>query len=123
MNKEKIELIYFKYEEFCSTRSEALIKKTLNGAGPAGKGEWVRDTLFYKYCVTDAANMHDFLYSTYAPKEITRKDADDFFLYLMLVKLEAQSKVSVTLNKPIVYSYYLAVRLFGWSFWSKNKKS
>lgn len=122
MDKEKINLIYSKYEEFCSTRSEALIKKTLNGAGPAGKGEWVRDTLFYKYCVTDAANMHDFLYSKYAPEGITRKDADDFFLYLMLVKLETQSEISVALNRPIVYSYYFAVRMFGGLFWPRSKK-
>lgn len=123
MLNEKIQLIFKKYEEFVNTHSEDVIKKTVNGAGPSGKGEWVRDTLFYKYCVTEAANVHDFLYSAYGPKEISRKDADDFFLFYMLVSLDRQKEISKVLNTPLVYSYYYAVRAFGWSFWSKDKNA
>jgi len=123
MQKEKINLIFYKFQEFFTNYPESVVKKTLNGAGPSGKGEWVRDTLFYKYCVTDAANIHDFLYSEYGLSEISRKDADDFFLFYMLVKLEQQNEISKKLNKPLIYSYYLAVRMFGWSFWTKEKIS
>lgn len=123
MQKEKIDFIFEKYKEFRNSYSEKLIKTILNGAGPAGKGEWVRDTLFYKYCVTDAANVHDFLYSCYGPKQISRKDADDFFLLSMLTNLEQQTEVSKIFNRPLVYSYYFAVRAFGWSFWIKEKNN
>ena len=51
MLNEKIQVIFKKYEEFLNTHSEDVIKNTINGAGPAGRGQWVRDTLFYKYCV------------------------------------------------------------------------
>jgi hypothetical protein len=120
MQREKINIAFKKYSEFVNTYSEDVIKKTINGAGPAGRGEWIRDTLFYKYCVTDAANIHDFLYSEYGPKEISRKDADDFFLFYMLANLEKQNEMSKILNKPLIYSYYYAVRAFGWSFWTKK---
>jgi hypothetical protein len=121
MQREKIDYILDTYRAFCYFYPESVIKKTLNGAGPAGHGSWVRDTLFYKYCVTEPANVHDFLYSEYGPKIITRKEADDFFLYYMLTKLESQTEISKALNRPLVYSYYWSVRAFGWSFWTKNK--
>lgn len=120
MLQEKIDIIFKKYLEFCNNYPEDVIKKTVNGAGPAGKGEWVRDTLFYKYCVTDAANIHDFLYSEYGPKEISRKDADDFFLFYMSASLEKQNEMSKNLNRLLIYIYYYAVRAFGWSFWIKK---
>ena len=109
-----------KYEEFLHTHTFNVISDTINGAGPSKYGFWVRDTLFYKYCVTDAANVHDFLYSQYGPKSITRKQADGVFLELMLKKLNTQTKVSKVLNKPLVYMYYLSVRALGWMFWSEK---
>lgn len=120
---EKISKAYDKYAIFCATQPEEIIHKTINGAGPSGKGNWVRDTLFYKYCVTNAANIHDFLYSEYGVYDITRKEADEIFLINMLINLERQSEtLSKTLNMPLVYAYYYAVRTFGWSFWTKNKR-
>lgn len=118
MNKE---LIFKKFLEFTSKYSPELTKKVLNGAGPAGKGNLVRDTLFYKLNVTGPANVHDFLYSEYGPAEVTRKDADDLFLEMMLDKLKNHSVISRILNKPLVYSYYFAVRSFGHLFYTKQK--
>ena len=114
-------LIFKKYSEFFIKNPPEVTKKVVNGAGPAGKGHWVRDTLFYKLSVTDAANVHDFLYSEYCPKSVTRKDADDMFLELMMKELKKHSKISQMLNKPLIYSYYYAVRSFGWKFWTEKK--
>lgn len=123
MQKEKIDLIFEKYKQFCENFPASVVEKTLNGAGPAGHGTWVRDTLFYKYCVTDAANIHDFLYSEFGPNNVSRQEADDFFLFYMLVKLEQQKEASKVFNKPLIYLYYSAVRMFGWSFWTKTKNN
>lgn len=109
-----------KYNEFCEKYPYKALEVS-NGAGPSGKGKWVRDTLFYKFNVTDAANVHDFVYSKYGPKEAVRKDADDAFLEIMLEKLKTHQLVSKTLNKPLVYAYYTAVRVFGGSFYTKQK--
>jgi len=114
-------IILEKYLQFCATFPPETLKKTMNGAGPSGKGNLVKDTLFYKFNVTEAANVHDFLYSKYGPKEILRKDADDMFLKMMLSKLKSHSVFSQFLNKPLVYAYYTSVRLFGGSFWTKEK--
>jgi hypothetical protein len=120
MQREKIDYILDTYRAFCYFYPEDVVKGVVNGAGPSGYGNWVRDTLFYKYCVTESANIHDFLYSKYGPKDISRKDADDFFLLYMLTKLEQQTEISKALNLPLVYSYYWSVRAFGWSFWTKK---
>lgn len=119
MNKKN--LIFKKYSEFFIKYPLEVTQKVINGAGPAGKGHWVRDTLFYKVSVTEAANVHDFLYSEYGPNIVTRKDADDLFLELMIKEIKKHSAFSQALNKPLVYSYYYAVRAFGHSFWTEKK--
>ena len=116
----KHNLIFKKYAEFRIYQPPEVVQKTINGAGPAGKGEWIRDTLFYKYSVTEAANIHDFLYSEYGPKDISRKDADTLFLNMMLNGLKKQDEKSKMINKPLVYMYYYSVRIFGRFFWSKK---
>jgi len=119
MNKKN--LAFKRYSDFYIKYPLHVTKKVINGAGPQGKGKFIRDTLFYKFSVTEAANMHDFLYSEYAPKQIVRKDADDLFLEMMLRKLKTHSVASRIINKPLVYVYYFAVRVFGKSFWTKEK--
>ena len=119
MNKKN--LIFKKYSEFFIKYPPEVTKKVINGAGPAGKGNWVRDTLFSKVNVTEPANVHDFLYSEYGLSIVTRKDADDLFLELMMREVKKRSKFSQILNKPLVYAYYCAVRIFGKTFWTKEK--
>lgn len=117
----KTDVIFKKYTDFCIYQPNEIVQATINGAGPAKRGEWVRDTLFYKFTVTDAANVHDFLYSKYGLKEVNRKQADGLFLSMMLKKLKKQNKKSKVLNKPLIYMYYFAVRMFGGFFWEKTK--
>jgi len=119
MNKKM--LILERYLQFCLKYSSEIKTNVMNGAGPQNKGHLVRDTLFYKFTVTEAANIHDFLYSQYAPSEVSRKEADELFLKMMLDKLKKQNKMSQLLNKPLVYAYYIAVRVFGGSFYTKQK--
>lgn len=114
-------MILEKYLEFRVKFSPEIVANVINGAGPYSKGHLVRDTLFYKFNVTDAANIHDFLYSQYGLKEVSRKEADRMFLRMMLNRLKTHNALSRFLNKPLVYSYYAAVRLFGNSFWTKEK--
>lgn len=119
MNKK--DLIFERYSQFFLKYPPEFIHKILNGAGPAGNGNFVRDTLFYKLNLTGPANVHDFLYSEYGPKEVSQKEADELFLELMLEKANRQSVFARALNKPIVYSYYFAVRSFGHLFYTKQK--
>lgn len=119
MNKK--DFIFYRYFQFLAKYPSEVVHKVLNGVGPAGNGHLVRDTLFYKLNLTEAANVHDFLYSEYGPKEVSRKEADDLFLESMLKKANDNTLFAKTLNKPIVYSYYFAVRAFGFLFYTKQK--
>lgn len=67
--------------------------------------KWIKDDNS-KY--RKSAVMHDYLYSI----KIDRKKADDIFLFLMECE-----------NTPrrYKYSFYLAVRLFGWVRYNKIK--
>lgn len=63
---------------------------------------------------TDAAIVHDYLYSIYCKyKEITREQADKIFLELM-------KRLGVPLWKRQLM--YRGVRMFGWLFFRKDDK-
>ena len=60
----------------------------------------------------EAAVVHDFLYrKLHGKSNITRKEADLIFFSLM-------EKANV--NKIISYTFYVAVRAFGWIVYGKN---
>jgi len=56
---------------------------------------------------TDAAVLHDFMYSTH-PQPFVRKDADDIFYHNLL---------GSGVSKAKALSMYYAVRLFGGTHW------
>ena len=116
----KRNLIFKKYAEFYIKFPLKITQNVTNGAGPKGSGHFVRDSLFYKFKVTEAANVHDFLYSEYGLREVTQKDADNLFLEMMLQDLKKHSLFSKILNKPLIYIYYFSVKIFGSLFWTKQ---
>jgi len=118
-NNEKLSDAVSAFETFKNLYPE-LYSSVVNGAGPAKYGNAVRDTWFLGFSVTDAANVHDYLYSKYCDgKRFSRKDADDIFLELMQQKLSQQSLMSRALNTPIIYAIWSSVRLCGALFWKK----
>lgn len=120
--KQKLELAVIEHEEF-KTKFPDVYAKTINGAGPAKYGHFIRDSWFYGFSATNGANVHDYLYSIFSEKDVkpvfSRKDADDIFLELMKNDLKTHSLFSRVLNTPIIYSFWGSVRLFGWLFWKK----
>lgn len=99
--------------------SPDLFREVVNGAGPAKYGHVIRDTWFCGYSTGGAANVHDYLYSIFADERFSRRDADGVFLTLMLRDLDKHGRWSRTLNTPVVYVFWGAVRLFGGLFWKK----
>lgn len=120
--KEKIVLACLQHDEF-KKQFPDIYKKTVNGAGPAKYGNLIRDSWFGGFSTTNAANVHDYLYSKFCDansKEFfSRKDADNIFLELMKKDLSEQSTFYKVLNTPIVYAFWSSVRLFGFLFWKK----
>lgn len=97
-----------------------LFKEVVNGAGPAKYGHAIRDKWFYGFSATNAANVHDYLYSVFSDREkFSRKDADDIFLQLMKQELSEHKTFSKIINTPIIYAFWSSVRLFGFLFWKK----
>lgn len=97
-----------------------IFNDVVNGAGPAKYGRAVRDKWFYGFSATNAANVHDYLYSVFADgRKFSRKDADDIFLKLMQKELSEHKTLSKIINTPIIYTFWVSVRLFGGLFWKK----
>lgn len=116
---EKLQLAQHLHDQFREENRD-LYKRTVNGAGPAKYGHVVRDTWFCGFSTGRGANVHDYLYSLFAdPEQFSRRDADAIFLKLMLQDLQKHGAWSRTLNTPVVYAFWAAVRLFGGLFWKK----
>jgi len=105
---------------------EGVPKSEINGAGSKGFGRWVRDdwgsVSFHK-----AGSIHDAEYYwvnkdrhryTSHLFSIRRKQADDRFFHNMKILNKADSKTELGYyaRMPVIYSYYLGVRLFGGFF-------
>lgn len=69
--------------------------------------KWLRILLSHHY--NDACSIHDV---DYKEKIITRKQADEDFLEIMLVKAKGGFWL-----KAEAYLFYYSVRLFGWIFY------
>lgn len=97
-----------------------IFNDVVNGAGPAKYGHAIRDEWFYGFSATNAANVHDYLYSSFSDgRRFSRKDADDIFLALMKKQLSDHKTFSKIINTPIIYAFWASVRLFGGLFWKK----
>lgn len=92
-------------------------KEVCNGAGPKGIGWLVPDTI-YGVSITEAANIHDFMYVGGFSKE----DADTLFLQNMLALINAHkgSEVLRYLRVARAHTYYYSVKLFGGFFRKGN---
>lgn len=89
-------------------------EREINGAGPKGYGNYVRDTIG-KVSIKEAANIHDSYYFLGRTKGIRRKYADQLFLKNMrlIIEKKARNKIHKAYCLSIAQTYYWAVRLFG----------
>jgi hypothetical protein len=97
-----------------------LKEEICNGAGPKGLG-WLVPDRMYRLKITDAANIHDYMYSEhhtdkdYGWSEAGRKKADRVFLNNMTRIIKAKTKWAFIriLRLRRAKTYYQAVRSFG----------
>jgi hypothetical protein len=85
-----------------------------NGAGPKKFGWLVPDTL-YGLSITEAANIHDFMYAI----GHNRKEADDVFLKNMLTLINERGGFFKHLRRSRAKWYFRAVRWFGGGFYTE----
>ncbi len=97
--------------------------KRCNGCGTKGLGGWLVPDTLYGLNITEACNIHDWMYAK--GKVIADKDsADRAFLNNMLRIIEAESSAWFkSIRKRRAWAYYLAVKQFGGAaFWSEKNK-
>ena len=87
--------------------------KVCNGAGPAGRGWLVPDTM-WGLSITEAANIHDWMYNEGKDK----KEADETFYKNCLLIINKKGGWLAPLRRYRAHSYYLAVKYFGASSFS-----
>jgi len=109
-----------KYNDFCK-KYPNIAQKVINGIGPDGYEDLIPNTFFFNFNVTNATEVHDFLYGHFGPKSISRKDADQLFLNTLLQDLNRQSMASQVLNLLPVYFLYGTVRMAGHSAYQSKK--
>ena len=102
-------------------------KRTMcNGCGPKGFGLVVPDTV-YGLRITEACNIHDWMYGYYEPFSDENKKLADRVLYNNIIRIvEAKTKWSWLkwLRRKRAYTYYLSVDKFGnCTYWSGKNKS
>ena len=93
--------------------------KLCNGCGSRGFGWTIPDTI-YGLCITEACNIHDFMYNVGRTEE-DKMIADRTFLNNMLRIIEAGTNNSLLkwLRGRRAHGYYLAVKMFGGpAFWN-----
>lgn len=93
-------------------------KEICNGAGPKGYGWIVPDTI-YGLSITEAANIHDYMYHVGATIE-DKKKADRVFMNNMMRIIESKSGwVLRKLRRRRVRTYYKSVKYGGGpAFWA-----
>lgn len=96
--------------------------KLCNGAGPDNFAWLVPDTM-YGLSITEAANIHDYMYSPlYTPwSDETKKEADRVFLNNMIRIINNASKWLRWLRLRRAHTYYNAVKYFGGPYYWHNK--
>lgn len=109
-----------KYNEFCK-KYPNIAQKLINGIGPDGYEDLIPNTFFFNFNVTNATEVHDFLYGNFGPKSVSRKEADQLFLDTLLQDLNRQSIASQVLNLLPVYFLYGSVRMAGHSAYQTEK--
>jgi hypothetical protein len=94
-----------------------------NGCGAKGSGWLIPDSMWFLN-ITEACNIHDFMYLIGEDEE-DRHEADRVFLNNLLRIIEAETKWAwlKPLRRRRALKYYEAVRMFGGpAFWSgKNE--
>lgn len=92
-----------------------------NGAGPAGAGWVVPDTL-WGLSITASANIHDWDYAFGREQGLTRQEVDKRFLRNMYAQIDRDAGWANKLLKPLrqlrARSYYRAVAATGSLFWA-----
>jgi len=109
--------------------SEAARKELCNGCGTGGwKGRLVSDTVF-GMCITEACDIHDYMYVASKPNFNDKDSADRTFLNNMVRILNAQkdtliNKILYDFRLSRIHKYYKAVSMFGGpAFWSSHNIS
>lgn len=93
--------------------------KLCNGCGSKGFGWSIPDTM-YGLRITEACNIHDFMYKVGKTTQ-DKESADRTFLHNLLRIIEAKTKNRMLrfLRGRRAYAYYLAVKTFGGPcFWA-----
>ena len=102
------------------TFTPAQIAEITNGCGSdSAKFDFVPDKIL-GLDISEACNVHDFMYAMAAPKEDERVKADTAFLYNMITIINAKTKnrLLLYLRRWVAKRYYLAVKYFGGpAFW------
>lgn len=91
-----------------------------NGAGSKGIGGWLVPDTIYGLSITEAANVHDYMYAT---PQYSRQACDKLFLKNMLSLIDAKEDSWGWVKKlryARAHTYYYAVKNFG-GFFRKGK--
>ena len=90
--------------------------KICNGAGAAGWGWTVPDTL-WGLCITEAANIHDWMYH-FGKMDDDKREADMTFLKNMYILIQQGSWWFRAIRRNRARVYYNSVKYAGhWAFW------
>lgn len=100
----------------------AVRARICNGAGPAGWGWIVPDTI-WGLSITIAADIHDWMY-TLGQTEADRRQADLVFLHNMITLINAKQTSGIlrAMRELRAIGYYLAVSWLGRLAFKRGKK-
>lgn len=93
----------------------------INGCGGSGITASIIPDSLLGLDITNACNIHDYMYEKGIEKEIS----DKTFLSNMMtiINKDSDSKILKLLRKAKAYLYYFGVKLFGSFFYKKKKES
>jgi len=102
--------------------SKAQKEKLCNGCGTKGLGGWLVPDTLYGLNITEACNIHDWMY--FKGKDIyDKEEADRVFLNNMLRIISRGSSWLKWLRRRRAYKYYDAVVMAGGpAFWDNKNK-
>ena len=89
--------------------------KYSGGCGPGKFGDWLVPDTMWGLCVSEACNIHDWMYA-YGVTANDRKEADDILLRNLYILIDNDSPTWLfrKLRRVRARTYYFWVRSFGW---------
>lgn len=106
------------------TAHKGLKKEHCNGCGTKGLGGWITPDTLYGLCISEACDIHDWMYA-FGKKIEDKEEADRVFLNNLVRIINGGSRWLMWIRRQRAMKYYSAVKDFGGpAFWrGKNKRS